>query len=502
MSSASAENRAWGSASRIIESPWLAGTVMFACFLVVAVCAVQRQYGLAVAAPRSAVLTMGGVLDGLGRLLGLATMSYRQLTVVYMSTLFVMYAVYAWALIVTARRRGAASPGFIIGASMIFCLLVLFTPPILAKDLFNYASYGRALAVYGKNPYVAAPSMFRSEPMLQYISWRNTPSVYGPLFNYISAALGVSAGKSAVTNTIAFKLLAFSFYAGSLFVINDLARRLTPDRRSFVLLAAAWNPLVIIHLVGGGHNDTIMIFFVVAGFLLYRKGYPVLAIGSVVLAGMIKTTALFVLAPMLVLFLRQNARWGLRKYAEAAAVLILVPLALYLPTWPGIKGFKLVMSVSSEYSAASVPRFFRGQLTAVLRGLGWTGSAAGRLSASATHTFFVLVFLLLFVLFCYRVRDMGSMIFYAGAIMFCFTFTTTWLMPWYAGFLVVLVALSGSYRFTAAAAGVTLVMSLYGRGINGWTNSVFPLLMLAICVVLAAETVLERFRPALATGRA
>lgn len=486
MPSASEENRTTARAMSFLESPWLAASVMFACFVVVGACAVQHQYGLGMPSPSSAWLTMGGLLVWAGRLLGISGLSRQQLTVVYMSALVVMYATYAWELVVLARKRARVGRGFILGAGMVFCLLILFAPPILAKDLFNYASYGRALAVYGKNPYIATPRMFPGEPVLRYISWTNTPSVYGPFFNYISAALAGGAGSSATSNTVAFKALSFVFFVGSLFLVDDLARRMTPDKRSFVLLAAAWNPLVIIHLVGGGHNDSVMIFFVLAGFLLYRRGYPVFAIASVVLATLVKTTAVFVLAPMLVFFLRQNARYTLRKYLEAAAVLVLVPLALYAPEWPGMKGFKLVLSVGSGYSAVSVPRFFRGQFSAILHSVGLANSTASTISVSAVRLFFMLVFVVLFLVFCYRVRDMNSLILYSGVIIFTFTLTTSWLMPWYAGFQLVLLALSGSYRWTAAAVAVTLVMSLYGRGINGWTNSIFPVLLILVVVAQVA----------------
>lgn len=490
MSSTSEESISAGRRTRPIDNLWFPAGIMFLCFAIVAVCAVQRQYGLGMPTPQSTLLTLGGFLDWLGRLLGISHLSRQSLTVVYMTTVVVMFAAYAWALIVLARRGNwHAGRTFIIGTSVAFCLWILFVPPILAQDLFNYVSYGRALSVYGKNPYIATPRAFPTEPVLRYIGWKGTPSVYGPLFNYMAALAGLG-GKGAVENTIVFKLMTFVFFVASLFVIDDLARRLRPDRRDFILLAAAWNPLVIIHLVGGGHNDTIMIFFVVTGFLLYHKGYPILAMGSVVLASMIKSTALFVLIPMVVLFLRQNARWTLRKYVEAAAVLIGVPLALYVPTWPGLKGFKLVLSVGSGYSDISIPRFFRGQLSAALRGMGLASSTAGTVSMSTVRVFFMLVFIVLFVFFCYRVRDLPSLIFYAGIIIFTFTLTTTWLMPWYAGFQLVLLALTGSYRWTVAGVGLTLIMSLYGHGINGWTNSIFPVLMVLVVLALVAGSLL------------
>ena len=75
--------------------------------------------------------------------------------------------------------------------------------------------------------------------------------------------------------------------------------------------------------------------------------------------------------------------------------------------------------------------------------------------------------------------------------MFTFMFTTSWLMPWYAGFMMILVALSGSYLWTGAGAAVTFAMAWYGRGINGWGNSVFPILMLIAATALVLGLVLR-----------
>lgn len=480
---------------RLTVSLWFPAALIFLCFGVVAICAVQRQYGLGMPVPRNTILTTGGFLEVAGRMLGISSLSRQQLTVLYMSVLAVMYAAYVWALVLIARRGKRVRGAFIIGTSMAFCLWVLFVPPILAQDLFNYAAYGKAISVYGKNPYLAVPRDFPREAVLHYIGWTHTPSVYGPLFNYMAAAVTAIAGKSASTNSFAFKLLAFGFFSGSLFIIEDLGRRLVPDKQDFVLLAAAWNPLVIIHLVGGGHNDTIMVFLVLGGFLLYRKGYPVLAIASTMLAGMIKSTALFVLIPMLVLFLRQNAMWPLRKYVQAALTAVAIPLVLYLPTWPGLKGFKTILSVGTGYSGISVPRFFREGVRSAMRGLGVASSSAGSFSYSATRTFFMFVFLALLVLFCWRVRDVRSLAFYSGAIMFTFMFTTSWLMPWYAGFMMILVALSGSYLWTGTGVAVTFAMAWYGRGINGWGNNVFPILMLIAAFALIVGLVLRGRKP-------
>jgi alpha-1,6-mannosyltransferase len=460
--------------------------VMFVGFFVVGMVAVQRQYALGVDAPRSPALAMGGFLSGAARVLGISSLSKQGLSILYTCTLVVLFAAYIWTLVLLAENGRGIGRAFIIGSSVAFCVWLLFTPPILAKDLFNFASYSKAIAVHGKNPYILPPSAFPRDQVLQYISWKGAVSVYGPLFNYLAALTTVIAGKSVVANVIAFKLLAFAFFVGSLFLLDDLARRTKKDRRSFMLLAAAWNPLVLIHLVGGGHNDTIMVFFILLGFLLYKKERALLAICSVVLAAMIKSTAALVLIPMLVLFVREYAKRSFRQYVMAAVAIVGIPLVLYLPYWPGLSGFRKMLSVGSGFNAISIPSLFRLLFERAFHGLGMSVSLAQRWGRNVASLVFLLLLAVLFIYFCSRVRDYRSLIYYSGAIALAFLFTTSWLMAWYGGFVMILTVVSGSYLLASTGIAATVVFAFYGKGLNPLPFKFFTamLLLVAICLLL------------------
>jgi alpha-1,6-mannosyltransferase len=475
-----------------LMDPRSMAVVIFASMWLVAVVAVQRVYGLGVPSPHSKTLTLGGFLTGSGRALGISRLSFDQMAALYMSLLIVIFVSYIWALILLARNGKSLTSAFIIGASVAFCLWVLFIPPLLAKDLFNYASYGQTIALHGKNPYLLAPAGFPGAPVLKYISWKDAVSVYGPLFNYLAGATALIARDGAVSSIVAFKLMPFAFFVGSLFVADSLARRMHLERRAFLLAAVAWNPLVIIHLVGGGHNDTIMLFFILLGFLLYRQNRPVLAISSAVLAVLVKTTAVFVLVPMLVLFLRQNSRWTLRKYAQGLVVVVAIPLAFYLPMWPGLAGFRKIISVGTDFNSVSVPSLVSRNLESALRAIGVRHTLAGTLGINGTRAIFMLAFLVVFALCAYRVRDIQSLIKYSGVILFAFILSTSWLMPWYAGSVAVIMVLSGSYVLAGTGIGLTFVMSLYGHGLNTLPSGTFPLALLLMSLAVGAVVLLRR----------
>ena len=457
---------------------------MFLGFALMAMIAVAPGgRGLGVAAPASRWLSGGGVFSWLSKRLGISALSSGRLAAFYLFALVLLFLSFLWALAIAAKTKKASRP-VLVGCAIAFGLVVTFVPPIMAKDLFNYAAYGRMISAYGRNPYLFAPRAFPHEPVVQYISWKGAVSVYGPLFSYISAAATAVVGRSAVSAVVAFKLLALGFYAATVFLTDELARRMRPERRSFIVVAAAWNPLVVLLLVGGGHNDTMMVFLVVLGLLLYHTGRPVWSVISVVLAALVKTTALLFLVPLLVLFLRENARWGLRKYLQAAISVVAVAVAFYAPLWPGARGFFKILSVGSGYSSASVPRFMKDDFTSLLKMSGYSSTSASTFSGIAVKVIFLAAFAVAFLWLSYKVTDFHSLVRNSGLIAFAFIVTATWLMPWYAGFMVVVAALSGSYLIVGATTGATFVMLLLLPGSYQLPRELVPVFLLVTALVL------------------
>jgi len=77
--------------------------------------------------------------------------------------------------------------------------------------------------------------------------------------------------------------------------------------------------------------------------------------------------------------------------------------------------------------------------------------------------------------------------------MFAFALCTTWLMPWYAGFVAVMMFVSGSHLLAAGGIGLTLVMSLYGPGIiNRLPVAYVPTALVLLALGLLAVTLRGR----------
>src|SRR5580765_3906756 len=84
----------------------------------------------------------------------------------------------------------SAAAGFVLLA-IGFHAIVLMLPSFFSRDVYSHAYYGRIVSTYGGNPYVLTPTDFPLNGLwhLTWAGWRETPSVYGPLFTWMSALM-------------------------------------------------------------------------------------------------------------------------------------------------------------------------------------------------------------------------------------------------------------------------------------------------------------------------
>lgn len=135
----------------------------------------------------------------------------------------------------------------------IAALLTAFAlaPVLLSHDVYSYVDYARLGVVHGLNPYVHPPAAAPFDPAYPGVTWIDATSAYGPLFTlatYPLAWLPIWLAVAALKATAALSVLG----------IAALIARIAPTRGVSPLGAAAFvalNPLVLIHVVGGAHND-------------------------------------------------------------------------------------------------------------------------------------------------------------------------------------------------------------------------------------------------------
>ncbi len=280
----------------------------------------------------------GWLLGPYGDGLGLGGGSYLAALIVA----FVAYlGVVAWAAALGHRVVWAA----------VLVLVAAFTlaPPLLSLDVFSYISYARLGADHGLNPYDAVPADLLADPAADRVEdFRFTVSAYGPLFTIATYPLGLTGVPVALWVLKAVSGLAVLGVA-ALTARLAAARGISPRAAaSFVAL----NPLVLVHVVGGAHNDALMALALVAGATALVAGLEASAGTSLVVAIAVKAAGAFA-APFALLGAERRPRL-LGGAALAAATVAAVSLALFgreVANAIGIIGEN--QSTASHYSVPS-----------------------------------------------------------------------------------------------------------------------------------------------------
>ena len=148
--------------------------------------------------------------------------------------------------------RGGVPLRGVVVIALAVQLVPLGAPLMLSSDAWTYWMYGRIAVVHDANPYETPPSAFPDDPAYRWSGeeWRDSTSVYAPGFTLASEPIAFAAGESHNAAAWLYKTLA----ALAACVTVLLAARLAA-RPALAAAFLGWNPLLAVHLAGGGHND-------------------------------------------------------------------------------------------------------------------------------------------------------------------------------------------------------------------------------------------------------
>ncbi len=330
----------------------------------------------------------------------------------------------------------------------IVVLLVAFAclPPLLSHDVYSYVDYARLGLLHGLDPYVHPPAAVPTDPAFAEVDWTDTTSAYGPLFTlatYPLAKLPVDGAVYALKATAAAAVLA----------IAVLVARLAPARGVEPLRAAAFvalNPLVLVHVVGGPHNDALAVLLMtlgVAGLLSARETSAGAAFAAAIAT---KASAAITLPFAAIATLGPTGRnpplWrGFRPVGGllvgmTTAIAGIALLAWLAFGWNWLDAFALAGENQGQTSYMSIPI-----TTARLTGL---DPDAARMAALALYAALVTYLLI----WTYRGNDWLRAAAWATTGLLL---ATAWLLPWYLLWPLPLAALSRDKPLKLLLLGLT-----------------------------------------------
>ncbi|MFF2502236.1 polyprenol phosphomannose-dependent alpha 1,6 mannosyltransferase MptB [Streptomyces sp. NPDC058067] len=281
-------------------------------------------------------------------------------------------------------RDGAkVSRGQQRAALVCWSLPLLPCPLLFSSDAYSYVAEG-ALAARGWDVYRLGPDALGGALSANVPGvWHDTPAPYGPVFVAAARAVVTVTGEGhVVAATVGMRLLAMAGLALAVVAVLRLAADVggTGAREAAgVLWATALSPLVLLHLVGGAHNDALMLGAMMAGFVAFRRDRWVTGTVLLTTAVLIKAPAGVALLCAAVAAVAGRTGWA-RRARLAAGILVVAAGAGLLEVLLCGQGFGWVRTLGTP---ASVPAMLSPS-TDVGALLEWLASAAGRRAGTGT----------------------------------------------------------------------------------------------------------------------
>ncbi|MET7418318.1 polyprenol phosphomannose-dependent alpha 1,6 mannosyltransferase MptB [Dactylosporangium sp. NPDC005555] len=199
------------------------------------------------------------------------------------------------------------------------------TAPMFSRDVYSYLAQG-AMVQRGLDAYRWGPSSLGGPLALDVPPiWQDTPAPYGPVFLRCASAIVAVTGEHTVAGVWAMRLVALIGVALVAVCLPGLAARfgVAPQR---ALWFGALNPLLLLHLVAGAHNDALMVGLVAAGLLAAVRDRPLLGAALIVAAALVKAPAILALVTVVMLSRGRSAAL-IRATAGAALAFIVLQAA-------------------------------------------------------------------------------------------------------------------------------------------------------------------------------
>jgi alpha-1,6-mannosyltransferase len=351
----------------------------------------------------------------------------------------------------------AAAPA--LGRGVVWTTIVLLVggfaaaPVLLSHDVYSYVDYARLGVVHGLDPYVSPPRAVPGDPAFADVTWTAATSAYGPLFTlatYPLAWLPVGAAVAVLKAVAALSVLGLA----------AVVARLAAWRGVEPLRAAAFvalNPLVLVHVVGGAHNDGLTMLLAMLGVAAILSAREASGGAALLAAIATKASALFI-APFALLGTAKSRPMGRivepqstyrpvgRLLGGAGLATVGLGAAAYLGFgWDWLHAFALAGETQGRTSHLSIPTTFARL----------TGLDLDAVRIAALVLFAALVAYLL--LWTWRGHDWVLATAWTALALLL---ATAWLLPWYLVWALPLVAISRNRPLQL----LTLALTAYQLG--------------------------------------
>ncbi|MET4432334.1 alpha-(1-_6)-mannopyranosyltransferase A [Mycolicibacterium sp. 624] len=167
---------------------------------------------------------------------------------------------------------------------------LLLSVPVFSRDTYSYLAQG-ALLRDGFDPYIVGP-IENPNSLLDDVSpiWTTTTAPYGPAFILVAKFVTMMVGDHVIAGTMLLRLCMLPGLVMLIWAAPRVARHIGANGAA-ALWICVLNPLVIIHLMGGVHNEMLMVGLMMAAIALTLRNHPGWGVSLIAIAVAVKATA-------------------------------------------------------------------------------------------------------------------------------------------------------------------------------------------------------------------
>ncbi len=329
-----------------------------------------------------------------------------------MYVLIIAFAFWFYFKVVNGKWIKSQSARRIVLWSLVLHSVVIISYPALSTDVFDYILQNRVKFVYQENLWVMPIISYPNDQMINLGSWQRVASVYGPTHHFFAAGAQIIGGSDLFGNILMFKEIAVIF---SLITTMMLSHLIQEDKMRKLALFAM-NPLLIIETAGNAHNDIIMVAFMIAALIAFKRKRFVIVGALLSLSTQVKLYGV-VLTPFLLILLMRK-----KEYGHAALTLI----GLLVTTMIGV-------AVMGPQAVANYQHLMKWVFTLKLNSL-------PNLLHVLPNWMFVFPFMIIAILGVRKIKSLSNVIqTYIGLtllyLMFVIPLYWAWYVIWYLPFL-------------------------------------------------------------------
>ena len=325
---------------------------------------------------------------------------------------------------------------------LIFSFSLIFIWPITSHDAFSYIYQSRIISHHQANPYEHSYSEFKYNDKLYNIlenKWSSRYSPYGPLFLNIGSGITKIANNNLIISLLLFKLVFWLFFIGS----AGLVYKITKSLSSFYLFA--FNPYLLFEFLINGHNDIIIIFFLLLSlYYLFKTSWKTqfLSITFLFLAFITKSYAIIFL-PLAGIKIILNKKLITEKVKIFIFFLFFIILSTLFSIFLIDKNVNLkTLLLPIQNQTNIINPVLHSPFIGIIKNIFKT---SWKDSALISQTIFIIIFsaLSLFLSQKYKYRQLLNYHIFIWVLATIFFFLTCipWFMPWYLTIIISLLIL-------------------------------------------------------------